>query len=60
MIGDRVFMGFLSGTKDHISVGNDVIISAGSIVFKDLPDETIVVGNPARIMKKNEDKRVFK
>lgn len=60
VIGDRVFMGFLSGTKDHISVGNDVIISAGSIVFKDLPDETIVVGNPARIMKKNEDKRVFK
>lgn len=60
VIGDRVFMGFLSGTADHIQIGNDVIISAGAIVFKDLPDEAIAVGNPARIMKKNDQKRVFK
>ena len=60
VIGERVFMGFLSGTKDHICVGNDVIISAGAIVFKDLPDEVIAVGNPARIMKNNSEKRVFK
>ena len=60
VIGDRVFMGFLSGTTDHIQIGDDVIISAGAIVFKDLPDEVVAVGNPARIMKKNEQKRVFK
>lgn len=59
-IGDRVYMGFLSGTKDHISIGNDVIISAGAIVFRDLPDSVIAVGNPARIMKTNEEKKVFK
>lgn len=59
-IGDRVFMGFLSGTTDHICIGNDVIISAGAIVFKDLPDNVVAVGNPARIMKKNDEKRVFK
>ncbi len=60
VIGDRVFMGFLSGTTDHIQIGDDVFISAGAIVFKDLPDEVVAVGNPARIMKKNEQKRVFK
>ena len=60
IIGDRVFMGFLAGTTDHIQIGNDVIISAGAIVFKDLPDEAVAVGNPARIMKKNDQKRVFK
>lgn len=59
-IGERVFMGFLSGTTDHISIGNDSIISAGAIVFKELPEGVIAVGNPARIMKKNETKRVFK
>lgn len=59
-IGDRVFMGFLSGTTDHISIGNDSIISAGAIVFRELPEEVIAVGNPARIVKKNEKKTVFK
>lgn len=59
-IGDRVFMGFLSGTTDHISIGNDSVISAGAIVFRELPEGVIAVGNPARIMKKNETKKVFK
>lgn len=59
-IGDRVFMGFLSGTTDHISIGSDSVISAGAIVFRELPEEVIAVGNPARIMKKNENKKVFK
>lgn len=59
-IGDRVFMGFLSGTTDHISIGNDSIISAGAIVFKELPEGIIAVGNPARIMKNNDMKKVFK
>ena len=58
-IGNRVYMGFLSGTKEHLTIGNDVICSAGAIVFRDMPDEVIAVGNPARIMKKNEEKKVF-
>lgn len=60
MIGDRVYMGFLSGTKEKLSIGNDTICSAGAIVFRDLPEGVIAVGNPARIMKNNEDKKVFK
>lgn len=59
-IGDRVFMGFLSGTTDHITIGSDSIISAGAIVFRELPEGVIAVGNPARIVKKNEEKTVFK
>lgn len=58
-IGERVYMGFLSGTKQGLKIGNDVICSAGAIVFRDIEDAMIVVGNPARIMKKNERKRVF-
>ncbi len=58
-IGERTYMGFLSGTKEGLTIGNDVICSAGAIVFRDLPDAVIAVGNPARIMKKNENKRVF-
>ncbi len=57
IIGDRVFMGFLSGTRDHITIGNDTIISAGAVVFKDLPDSVVAIGNPARIMKKKRGRK---
>ena len=60
VIGDRFYLGFNAGTKESLTIGNDVICSAGAVVFRDLPDEVIAVGNPARIMKKNEDKKVFK
>ena len=60
IIGERVFMGFLSGVTDHVSIGSDSIISAGAIVFRELPEAVIAVGNPARVVKKNIEKRVFK
>lgn len=60
IIGDRCFFGFLSGTKEKILIENDVIISAGAIVFRDLPSGVIVMGNPGRIIRKNEENKVFK
>ena len=59
-IGDRTFFGFLVGTKQGLKIGKDVICSGGAMVFRDLPDDVIVVGNPARVVKKNENKKVFK
>ncbi len=34
-----------------IIIGNNVFIGAGSIVTKDIPDNTIAVGSPARVIK---------
>lgn len=34
-----------------IMIGNNVIIGAGAVVTKDIPDDCVVVGNPARIIK---------
>ena len=36
-----------------VRVGNNVTIGAGSVVVKDIPDNAVVVGNPARIIKYN-------
>lgn len=58
-IGSRTFMGFLSGVKQNLMIGDDVICSAGAIVFQNIPDGVVAVGNPARIVRKNERKKVF-
>ena len=34
----------------NITIGNNVVIGAGSVVTKDVPDNAIVAGNPARII----------
>lgn len=38
-----------------VTIGKDAIVSVGSVVTDDVPDRTIVVGNPARPVKKIED-----
>lgn len=51
-IGDRVFIGYGSIILCNVSIGNDVIIGAGTVVSRDIPDNSIVVGNPSRIIGK--------
>lgn len=35
-----------------VTVGENAVVGAGSVVTKDVPDNTVVVGNPAKIVKK--------
>ncbi len=35
-----------------ISIGQNAVVGAGSVVTKDVPDNAIVVGNPARVVRK--------
>lgn len=39
-----------------ITIGDNVIVGAGAIVTKSIPDYCTVVGNPARIIKKDNKK----
>ena len=39
----------------NIVIGNNVRIGANSVVLKDIPDEAVAVGIPARIIKKTEE-----
>lgn len=56
VIGNNVTIFPNSVVAGGILVGNDVTIGAGSIVLKDIPDNCLVVGNPARIIKKDGEK----
>lgn len=49
-IGNNVFIGMNSTILKGISIGNNVIIGANSLVNKDIPDNCVVAGNPAKVI----------
>ena len=49
-IGDRVYIGSGSRLIGAISIGNNVAIGANAVVTKDLPDNAVAVGVPAKII----------
>lgn len=53
-IGDYVTLGANVIIIGNVHIGNNVTIGAGSVVVKDIPDNCIVAGNPARIIKRIE------
>lgn len=60
VIGESTFIGVHSSIKENCTVGAKSIIGMGAMVFKDIPDGVIAMGNPARVLKNNTDERVFK
>ena len=57
-IGDDAWIGAKSIILKGVTVGEGAIVGAGSVVTKDVPPYTIVVGNPARIIREiPEDER---
>jgi sugar O-acyltransferase (sialic acid O-acetyltransferase NeuD family) len=51
-VGRSTFIGANSVIRQGIVIGNNVTIGAGTVVIKDIPDNTTVVGNPAKTLVK--------
>lgn len=51
-IGNGSFIGANVSILPGVFIGDNVVIGAGSVVTKDIPNNHMVVGNPARIVKK--------
>ena len=49
-IGDNVFIGAESVVLPGVSIGNNVIIGANSTVTHSIPDNSVAVGSPAKII----------
>lgn len=47
-IKDYAFLGLRSVVKDYVTIGKKAVAGAGAVVIKDVPDNTTVVGIPAR------------
>lgn len=54
-IGSRVFIGTYAVILPGVSVGDEAVVGAGSIVSADVPPRTVVAGNPARVIRSLED-----
>ena len=54
-IGDNVFIGAGTIVLPGVSIGNNVVIGAGSVVSHDIPDDSVAMGNPAKVMKSLEE-----
>lgn len=50
-IGDTCWMGLNSTIKNKIRIGNNVVVASGASVIRDVPDEDIVAGVPAKSIK---------
>jgi maltose O-acetyltransferase len=50
-IGCRTFIGAGTVILPGVSIGKDVIVGAGSVVTKDIPDNSVAVGNPACVIE---------
>lgn len=55
VIGDNVYIGNNACIMPGITIGNNVVIGASSVVTSNVPDNVVVAGNPARIINTIED-----
>lgn len=54
-IGDNVYIGNNTIILPGVTIGNNVIVGAGTVITKDIPNNSVVVGVPGRVIKSADD-----
>lgn len=54
-IGSNVWFGGNVTVVGGVTIGDDVVIGAGSVVVKDIPSHSVAVGNPCRVVREITD-----
>ncbi|WP_221568311.1 sugar O-acetyltransferase [Alkalihalobacillus sp. TS-13] len=53
--GDNVWIGGGAIINPGLTIGGNVVIASGAIVTRDIPDNVVIAGNPAKILKEIDD-----
>jgi acetyltransferase-like isoleucine patch superfamily enzyme len=51
VIGDGTWVGARAMVLPGVTIGRRVVVAAGSVVTRDVPDDVLVAGNPARVVR---------
>lgn len=54
-VGDNVWIGAGVQVMPGVTIGSNVVIGGGSVVAKDIPDNSVAVGNPCRVLREITD-----
>jgi maltose O-acetyltransferase len=54
-IGDEVFVGYGTIILPNVRIGSRVVVGAGSVVTRDIPDNSVAAGNPAKVIGTYDD-----
>lgn len=54
-VGNDVYIGLNAIILPGVTIGNNVVIGAGAVVTKDIPDNSVAVGIPARVIKSADE-----
>lgn len=55
VLGDNIFIGVRSIILPGVHIGNRCIVAAGAVVAKDIPDNSVAGGVPARVIKSTDE-----
>ena len=55
-IGDNVLIGANAVILEGVKIGKGSVVAAGSVVVEDVPENVVVAGTPAKIIKVVDDK----
>ena len=60
-VGNNVWIGTHVSVLPGVTIGNDVVIGAGSVVNRDIPDGVVAAGSPCRVIRKitEEDRKKY-
>lgn len=55
VVGNNVFIGFRSIILPGVTIGDNCVIGAGSVVTRDIPSNSVAAGVPARVIRSTDD-----
>ena len=55
MVGKACHIGTNCTVREKVKIGDFSLVGSGAVVLKDVPDNSIVVGNPARLLRLKEE-----